>query len=92
MRVVANGTCNTLMDGNDARLQSNIQGSTEIFGEASGLVQSQALLKINQTMDIPPSIMAFGARDPEMFIEGMGTDLVKFLCDVTERALKMWMK
>jgi len=91
MRVVGAGTCNTWMDGNDARLQSNVQGSTDIFGEAAGLVQSQALLKINQTMDIPPAIMAFGSRDPEMFIEGMGTDLVKFLCDVTERALKMWM-
>jgi uncharacterized protein YigA (DUF484 family) len=92
MRVVNVGACAQWMDGNDARLQSNIKGDADMFGEAAGLVQSQALLKINQTMDIPPAILAFGSRDPEMFVDGMGTDLIKFLCDVTERALKMWMR
>ena len=91
-RIVAVGSCAILMDGNYARIQSNINGNPDIFGEASGLVQSQALLKINQTMDIPPAILAFGSRDPEMFMDGMGTDLIKFLCDVTERALKLWMR
>lgn len=92
LRVVTKGTINTIMEGNDTRIQSNIKGDYEIFGEVAGVVQSQALLKINQTMDIPPAVMAFGSRDPEMFMDGMGTDLVRFLCDVTERALKMWMK
>jgi len=91
-RYVSVGTVETWMEGNDARIQSNIQGSTDIFGEAAGLVKSQALLKINQTLDIPPCLLAFGSRDPEMFMDGMGTDLIRFLCDVTERVLKMWMK
>ena len=92
IRFVTKGTCQSMMGGNDARLQSNIKGEADIFGEAAGLVQSQALLKINQTINIPPAILAFGSRDPEMFVDGMGTDLIKFLCDVTERALRIWMK
>jgi len=91
-RYVPQGACVKWMEGNDARIQSNIQGRTDIFGEAAGLVKSQALLKINQTIDIPPAILAFGSRDPELFMDGMGTDLIRFLCDVTERTLKMWMK
>ncbi len=92
LRLVPQGTCANWMNGNDASIQSNIKGTVELFGEAAGLVQSQALLKINQTMDIPASILAFGSRDPEMFMDGMGTDLIRFLCDVTERAIKLWMK
>lgn len=91
-RFVPQGTLNTWMEGNDVRIQSNIQGSTDIFGEAAGLVKSQALLKINKTINITPAILTFGSRDPEMFMDGMGTDLIRFLCDVTERAINLWMK
>jgi uncharacterized protein YigA (DUF484 family) len=91
LRLVPQGTCKNWMNGNDASIQSNIKGTVEMFGEAAGLIQSQALLKINQTMDIPASILAFGSRDPEMFMDGMGTDLIRFLCDVTERAIKLWL-
>jgi uncharacterized protein len=92
MREVAKGTLARWMNGNYSRVQSNINGAPEIFGEAAGLVKSQALIKINQTMGIPPTILAFGSRDPEMFIDGQGTDLISFLCHVVERALKLWMK
>lgn len=92
LRVVPQGACDKWMEGNNARIQSNIKGTEALFGEVAGLVQSQALLAVKQTMDIPPTILAFGSRDPEMFVDGQGTDLIRFLCDVTERALKMWMK
>lgn len=92
LRVVPQGTINTWMEGNDARLQSNIKGTEAIFGEAAGLVQSQALLSIKKTMDIPETMLAFGSRDPEMFAEGMGVDLIAFLCGVVERALLIWMR
>ncbi len=91
-RYVPEGTINAWMEGNDVRIQSNIQGAYDIFGEAAGLVKSQALLKIDQMINIPPAMLAFGSRDPEMFMDGMGTDLIRFLCDVTERAIKIWMK
>jgi uncharacterized protein YigA (DUF484 family) len=91
-RLVPQGTVETWMEGNDVRIQSNTKGAEAVFGEAAGLVQSQALIKINQTMDIPPAIIAFGSRDPDMFMDNQGTDLIKFLCDVVERALMIWMR
>jgi uncharacterized protein YigA (DUF484 family) len=91
-RYVPQGTLQTWMEGNDVRIQSNVSGDADIFGEAAGLVKSQALLKIDQTMNIPPAMLAFGSRDPEMFMDGMGTDLIKFLCQVTERAIKIWIR
>jgi uncharacterized protein YigA (DUF484 family) len=92
LRVVPQGTIQNWMEGNDARIQSNIKGTEAMFGEAAGLVQSQALLKINQTMNIPTTMIAFGSRDPELFADGMGTDLISFLCGVVERALLIWMR
>jgi uncharacterized protein YigA (DUF484 family) len=92
LRVVPQGTIQNWMEGNGARIQSNIKGTEAIFGEAAGLVQSQALLKIDQTMDIPTTMIAFGSRDPELFADGMGTDLISFLCGVVERALLIWMR
>ena len=92
VRIVPQGTIQNWMEGNDSRIQSNIKGTEAIFGEAAGLVQSQALLKIDQTMDIPATMIAFGSRDPELFAGGMGTDLISFLCGVVERALLIWMR
>lgn len=92
VRIVPQGTIQNWMEGNDSRIQSNIKGTEAIFGEAAGLVQSQALLKIDQTMDIPTTMIAFGSRDPELFADGMGTDLISFLCGVVERALLIWMR
>jgi uncharacterized protein YigA (DUF484 family) len=92
LRNVSAGTIHQWMDGNDVRVQSHIKGSEDIFGEAAGLVQSQALLKITQTMPIPMTMIAFGSRDPELFADGQGTDLISFLCNVVERALMIWMR
>lgn len=90
-RVVPKGTIEQWMEGNTARIQSNIRGSEAIFGESSGLVQSQALIRIDQTIGIPPAILAFGSRDPEMFTDTQGTELIAFLCQCVERVLKIWM-
>lgn len=92
LRSLPQGSVHALIEGNDARIQSNIRGDEPIYGEVAGIVRSQALLKIDRTMDIPPSILAFGSRDPDMFTDGQGTDLIRFLCDVVERAIKLWMR
>lgn len=91
VRVVPQGTIDQWMEGNAARVQSNIRGAEAVFGESAGLVQSQALIRIDQTVKIPPAILAFGSRDPEMFTDGQGTELIAFLCQCVERVLKIWM-
>jgi hypothetical protein len=91
IRLVSKDFIDQWMQGNDVRIQSNIRGSEDIFGAGAGLVRSQALLKINQTIDIPPTLIAFGSRDPEMFRDGQGADLIAFLCKTVERMLKLWL-
>lgn len=91
VRMVPAGTLQSWMEGNDVRIQSNIKGHEVIFGAGAGLVRSQALLKVDATMDIPPTLIAFGSRDPEMFREGQGADLIAFLCGIVERILKLWL-
>lgn len=91
LRILNTGEINEIMEGNDVRVSSNIMGSERIFGAASGLVRSQAILRIDTLKEIPPSLLAFGARDPEMFVDGQGTDLIGFLCGIIERTMKLWM-
>lgn len=91
IRIVPEGTIDQWMNGNDARIQSAIRGSEAVFGEAAGLVQSQALLRVDISKLTPPAILAFGSRDPEMFRDGQGTDLIAFLCGVVERCFRLWL-
>jgi uncharacterized protein YigA (DUF484 family) len=90
LRRLKQGELDQIMEGNDVRVTSNTQGSEYVFGAASGLVRSQAILRIDSMKEIPPALLAFGSRDPEMFLDGQGTDLIAFLCGVVERAMKLW--
>jgi len=61
-------------------------------GTIDKLVQSQALLRIDVSMDTPPAIVAFGSRDPNMFSDDQGTEMVTFLALVMERAFRSWLQ
>ena len=91
IRVVPEGTIDNWMDGKNVLLQSDIGGIEAIYGGGSNLVRSQALLRVDISMDTPPAILAFGSRDPMMFEDGQGTDLVSFLAGVTERCFRSWL-
>lgn len=91
IRVLPEGTIDKWMSGQRVLLQSNISGIEPIYGGGATLVQSQALLRIDISMDTPPAILAFGSRDPNMFDEAQATDLVDFLARVVERAFRNWL-
>ena len=91
IRVVPEGTIDNWMEGKNVLLQSDIGGIEAIYGGGSNLVRSQALLRVDISMDTPPAILAFGSRDPMMFEDGQGTDLVSFLAGVTERCFRSWL-
>ncbi len=92
IRVLPEGTIDKWMNGQRVLLQSNISGIEPIFGGGATLVQSQALLRIDISMETPPAILAFGSRDPNMFDEAQATDLVDFLARVVERAFRNWLR
>lgn len=91
IRVLPAGTIDKWMKGQRTMLQSNINGIEPIYGGGATLVQSQALLRVDISMDTPPAILAFGSRDPNMFHDGQGTELVDFLARVVERAFRSWL-
>lgn len=91
IRVVPQGTISNWMDGKSALLQSDILGIEAIFGGAATLVRSQALLRVDISMDTPPAILAFGSRNPDLFQDGQATDQVAFLARVVERAFRRWL-
>lgn len=91
IRVLPEGTIDKWMEGKDVMLQSDIAGIEAIYGGGATLVQSQALLRVDISMDTPPAILAFGSRDPMMFQHGQGVDQVNFLARVVERAFRQWL-
>ena len=91
IRVVPQGTLEKWMDGKGTLLQSDIMGIEPIFGGGATLVRSQALLRVDISMDTPPAILAFGSRNPHLFEDGQATDQVSFLARVVERAFRRWL-
>ena len=91
IRVLPEGTIDKWMNGQNVLLQSNITGIEAIFGGGANLVQSQALLRVDVSIDTPPAILAFGSRDPLMFQDGQPTDQIDFLARVVERCFRNWL-
>lgn len=91
IRMVPPGTIDKWMAGKSALLQANISGIEVIYGGAYTLVQSQALLRVDISMNTPPAILAFGSRDPEAFDDGQATEQISFLARVVERQFRAWL-
>ncbi len=91
IRMVPAGTIDKWMAGKNALLQANISGIEVIYGGAYTLVQSQALLRVDISMNTPPAVLAFGSRDPEAFEEGQATEQISFLARVVERQFRSWL-
>ncbi len=91
VRAVPAGTIELLMKKQKIILESQITGLDEIYGGGAGLVKSQALLDLNIAPDAPAAMIAFGSRNPDLFQNGQGTDLVLFLGHVIERCFLTWL-
>lgn len=91
IRMVPGGTIDKWMANKNALLQSNISGIEVIYGGAYTLVQSQALLRVDISMDTPPAVLAFGSRDPLAFEDGQATEQISFLARVVERQFRAWL-
>lgn len=72
-------------------LSSAIQGDPVIFGPMAGLVRSQAYIRLQISTATPPALLALGARDPDAFHPGQGTELLDFLGRSLELTLRAWL-
>lgn len=91
VKVVPEGTLNRWMEGRNVQLHANITGHEAIYGAGATLVRSQALVRVDISGHTPPTLIAFGSRDPGMFDAGQATDLVNFLARVIERVFRAWL-
>jgi uncharacterized protein YigA (DUF484 family) len=76
-----------VMGSQESLLQSNINGDKSFFGPASRLVKSQAILRLDLGRDGPQALIAFGSRDPLLFTDTQGTELIGFFVSVVERMI-----
>ncbi len=91
VRVVPEGTIMMLLNGEDAKLSSNCHGLESLYGSGAGLVRSEALVRVDISMNTPPAMLCFGSRDPDLFKAGQGTELIGFLARVVERVFRLWL-
>lgn len=90
IRWFAPGTVNKVL-GNDnehAKLLEHTSDDGAVFGEASGIVRSAALARINLNGSLPNGLLALGSRNKGSFHGGQGTDLLLFLARVLEHCLR----
>ena len=86
-RYVSVGTADRLLGaGQPVALLRDFTDDGGVFGPAAELVRSAALARL-RTRDGETVILALGAREPEMFQPGQGTELLSFLARVSERCL-----
>ena len=91
IRIVVPGAITDLLGPRNAILRGGIIGDPAIYGPGSGLIESEALLRLDISRRTPVGLVAFGSRDPEAFQEGQGTEHIAFLGGVLERLLRAWL-
>lgn len=92
IKVLPKGRIDRLMQGQrEILLIADTPGEPELFGGAAHLVRAQALVRLDAKRDAPLGILAFGARAPDKFHPGQGTELIKFLARALELSLRAWL-
>ena len=89
---VPQGTVAALVGpGKTIRLESEMAGDPLLFGPGAGLVQSQALVRLEVSSATPPTLLALGSRQEGHFQPSQGTELLSFLAQVLESQLRAWL-
>lgn len=86
------GDVSRLLGQNSAiLLRDNLaSASRDVFGPAATLVRAEALVRLPATPNRPEGLLGFGSHDPEYFMPGQGTELIRFLGTITARLLDQW--
>ncbi len=92
VRVVPTGTIDRIVEvSRTVTLREDIEGDRRIYGEASGLVRSEAMLRLSVRDDAPCALLALGSRDPARFHSGQGSELLTFLARIMEHCIRTWL-
>jgi hypothetical protein len=77
--------------GRRVMLRGEIEGDPAIFGAGAGLVASEALIRLDISPATPAALLALGARQPDQFHSGQGTELLIFLGGTLEHCIRAWL-
>jgi len=92
IRLLEPGCVDRLMGtGRDVLLNADIEGDKVLFGSATGLVASEALLRLHASPEAPTGILALGARHQHRFDPDQGSELLGFLAQVLELCIRTWL-
>lgn len=92
VRMLRAGAVARLFDGGrEVLMRDNVKGTREIYGPGSGLVRSEALLRLKISRHSPPGMLALGSRRPDRFQPNRGSELLGFLARVLEHNIRVWL-
>ena len=72
-------------------LRQTHPSSETLYGERTGWIRSEALLRLDLGPGRLPGMLVLGAEDAHQFRPTHGTDLLTFLCGVFERTMRRWL-
>ena len=72
-------------------LRQTIPTSDMIYGDRSGWIRSEALMKLDFGKGRLPGLLVMGAEDPHQFKPTHGTDLLAHFAGVFERTMRRWL-
>jgi hypothetical protein len=86
------GTVDRLLGDDRAHLLiADMTGANQIFGEASELIRSAALLRL-EIPGAPTALVAMGSRQPGYFEPNQGTELLRFLANTLALTIRRWLE
>jgi hypothetical protein len=92
IRVLPAGSIDALLGaGKPVLLRDNMTGEKRLYGEAAGLVRSDALLRLKVREGLPHALLVLGSRDPARFQHRQGTELLGFLARIMEYVIRGWL-
>ncbi|NKD55352.1 MULTISPECIES: DUF484 family protein [unclassified Haematospirillum] len=87
---VPHGEIDRLLGDSDVRLRPFCGTGAALYGEASALIRSDALVRLRHSGH-PPAVLALASRDTGTFEPGQGTELLVFLATVLDFCLIRWL-
>ena len=91
--VVEPGTVDDLIGrGKDATLRDELDSENVVFGGASTLVKSDALVRLTVGQKVPPALLAMGSRNEDRFTSSQGTELLTFLGLAMSHRMREWLE
>lgn len=72
-------------------LRDHTMPDPNVYVEAFELVQSEALVRLEISPEVPSALLAFGSKDPERFDPSQATELLLFMSQALSELIRIWL-